>query len=104
MDARVSYEDPRRDGFFGPKIVDRVVTLAVRTRFSTSSTPPLSGEWTRSVRDTVSYDRLESIEMPGVPMTHGSQPAQGVWQGLLEPLIVVGSIGVAVLLLFAVRS
>lgn len=104
VDARVTYEDVRRDGLFGPKVVDRVVTLAVRTRYAASSAPPLSGEWARSVRDTVSYDRLESLEMPGVPMTQGIQPAQGVWQGVLEPLIVVGSIGVAIVLLFAVRS
>ena len=104
VDARVTYEDSRRDGLFGPRVVDRVVTLSVRTRYQTSSAQAATREWTRSVRDTVGFDRLESLEMPGLSMTQGVQPAQGLWQGLLEPLIVVGSIGVAVVLLFAVRS
>jgi hypothetical protein len=104
VDARVLYEDLRRDGWFGTRVMDRSVTLAVRMRFTERDGPGLRAEFSRSLRDTVEVDLRESLELPGVPMSTGTLPPQGVWQDLMEPLIIVGSIAVAVALLFAVRS
>lgn len=104
LESRVVFEEPRRDGIFGPKITDRVVRLSVRAKIEVSTRPPFFQEFTREVRDTVSLSELERLETPGLLMTKGTAPSQGFFGDLLEPLILLGSLGVAVYLLFAVRS
>jgi hypothetical protein len=54
--------------------------------------------------DTVSASDITSIEHPNVPATHASLPSEGFFSGWAEPLVVVGSIVVAVFLLFTIRS
>ena len=54
--------------------------------------------------DTIEYAALSSIENPGVPMTKGKLPSEGFFSTEFEPLVVLGTIAVAVILLFSVRS
>jgi hypothetical protein len=104
LEPRVLFEEPRRDGIFGPKIIDRVVRLSVRAKIEVPARPALFQEFTREARDTVLLSELERLETPGLLMTKGTAPSQGFFGDLLEPLILLGSLGVAVYLLFAVRS
>jgi len=44
------------------------------------------------------------LETPGIPATRGALPSPGVFSSLVEPVVLVGSIAVAIVLLFSVRS
>jgi hypothetical protein len=104
LESRVLFEEPRRDGFFGPKIIDRIVHLSVRAKIEVSTRAPLFQEFRGEARDTVRVSELERLETPGLLITRGIVPSQGFFGDLLEPLILLGSVGVAVYLLFAVKS
>ncbi len=103
-EAQVVLEDPRRDGFLGPKIVDRLVTLAGRAKASREGVPAAYYDVSRSLRDTVLLSAVESLESPTLRFTKAALPRQGLFDSLIEPLVVLGAVGVAVYLLFAVRS
>lgn len=103
LDARVEYDNIRRNGFLGRKMVDRIVRVAVRVKLEGGGGTRYR-EFQKEARDTVAVADIEHLETPGMPMTHGSLPPQGFFDDLIEPVIFLGSIGVAVYLLFAVRS
>ncbi len=103
-EARVYLEDIRRDGFLGPRIADRVVVLGGRAKAWRAGSPPLYLDATRSLRDTVRLSGVESLENPPLSFTQIVIPREGFFDSLLEPVIVLGAVGVAVYLLFAVRS
>ena len=103
LDARVQYDNIRRDGFLGRKIVDRIVRIAVRVKIEERGGTRFR-EFQKEARDTVSVSDVDRLETAGLPMTRGSLPPEGFFDDLIEPAIFLGSIGVAVYLLFAVRS
>jgi hypothetical protein len=102
----VRYSDARSDGLFGETIVDREVVVTV----STTMINRISGELlvNRDIsgtrRDTVAVSRIKSLENPNITVTQGELPAEGFFSNLAGPLIVLGALGVAVYLLFHVRS
>jgi hypothetical protein len=105
-DARVAYANLRRDGFLGQRVLDRNVKLTLRGKIVDRRTGALLSirEWTEEQDDVVGISQIESLETPGVPMTKGTVPPEGFFSGLAEPLVVLGAIAVAVVLLFSIRS
>jgi hypothetical protein len=102
----VEYSAVRRDGLFGSKVADRSVLLTLRLKAWKASTGALlfSGEVTKVAHDTVGVSQLERLETPGLEMTRGIPPPEGLFSSLLEPIILIGAIAVGVYLLFTVRS
>ena len=105
-DMRVQLENPRRPGLFSARLVDRTVTLALWGKIVDRTTGKLLvGEtWREQCTDTVCVEDLERLETPGVPATRGVMPEEGLFSSWLEPLILLGAVGVAVFLLFTSRS
>ncbi len=103
-EARVYLEDIRRDGFLGPRVADRVVVLGGRAKAWRAGSAPLYLDATRSLRDTVRLSGVERLESPPLIFTKIAIPREGFFDSVLEPVIVLGAVGVAVYLLFAVRS
>lgn len=103
-EARVFLEDVRRDGFLGPRMADRVIVLAGRAKASGEGVPAAYYDVTRSLRDTVLLSAVERLETPELSFTKATMPRLGFFDSLLEPVVVLGAVGVAVYLLFAVRS
>ncbi len=103
-EARVYLEDIRRDGIFGPRIADRVVVFGGRAKAWRAGSAPLYLDAARSLRDTVRLSGVEGLESPPLSFTKIAIPREGFFDSLLEPVIVLGAVGVAVYLLFAVRS
>lgn len=106
LDYGVKYDNLRRDGILGGRFVDRIVRVRVRTRFAERASGRVLWE---SDADTTAVDSIavadiSGIEHPNVVATHGVVPAEGFFSGWAEPLVVVGSIVVAVFLLFSIRS
>lgn len=105
-DARVVYANIRRDGLFGPKIVDRTVRLRLSTKMvdGAEGGTVRTADIEESRTDTIRVADIPQVENSAVPLTKGTLPREGFFASLAEPLIVVGSVAVAVLLLFHVRS
>jgi hypothetical protein len=105
-DLRVELVNPRRPGLFSARVVDRRVMLALWGKIvDRTSGRLLVGEtWREQCTDTVCVEDLERLETPGVPATRGVLPSEGLFSSLLEPLILLGAVGVAVFLLFSSRS
>ena len=102
----VTYEDARRTWIFGEQVMDRTVRLAGTVKFVEVGTGAIlvSRPFTSSVRDTVPVVGFESLESPGIPSTHGVPPPSGMFSSLVEPIVLIGSVAVAVYLLFSVRN
>ena len=47
---------------------------------------------------------IRELENPNLPVTQGTLPTGGFFSSFAEPLIVLGAVAVAMLLLFSVRS
>jgi hypothetical protein len=105
-DAHVKYSNVRREGLLGSRVVDRTTVLSLWLRVSSTKEGAFVVDtvWHGEHADTVSVDLVDRLESPAVSATHASLPSEGFFSSWLEPLILVGSIGVAVLLLFTVRS
>jgi hypothetical protein len=102
----VAYRDLRRTWFLGSQVVDRGVQLTVWTKLfeRKSGTVLAARESMRSFADTVFVSDIETLETPGIPATRGTLPSAGVFSSFVEPVVLVGSIAVAIVLLFSVRS
>lgn len=102
----VTYEDARRTWMFGEQIMDRTVSVAGSIKLVEQGSGAIlaSRPFAASVRDTIAVVGCESLESPGIPATHGILPAPGAFSSLVEPLVLVGSVAVAVYLLFSVRN
>jgi hypothetical protein len=105
-DLGVSYSDARSDGIFGETVVDRVVHVTVSTRILISLTGEvvLDNDLTGNRRDTIAMSMISTLENPNIAVTRGELPSEGFFSGVAGPLIVLGALGVAVFLLFHVRS
>jgi hypothetical protein len=102
----VKYSNIRRDGFLGTKIVDRSFNLQLTTKIldRRSGTILFQSDVEDSASDTIALSQIEQVENPAILMTKGVVPREGFFSNVAEPLILLGSIAVAVLLLFNVRS
>jgi hypothetical protein len=102
----VTYENARRTWLFGEQIVDRRVTLngSVKLVEQGTGSIPVARTFSVTLRDTVPVVSLESLETPGIPATHAIAPASGFFPSFVEPFVLIGSVAVAVYLLFSVRS
>ena len=102
----VLYENLRRTWFLGSQIVDRSVHLTVWMKLVERKTGTVlaARETMRSFTDTVGVADVETLETAGIPATRGTLPSAGLFSSLVEPVVLVGSIAVAIVLLFSVRS
>ena len=63
-----------------------------------------TGSALREQRDTIAAGDAAALETEGIPSTRARIPEGGWLDDFLEPLILAGAVGVAVVLLFTVRS
>ena len=104
--AHVDYENIRRQGFLGSKIIDRIVTIVVSAKMVDLQKGDIlfARDFEKASRDTIQLSDVERVENPSLPLTRGVVPGEGFFSNLAEPLVMLGAIGVAVYLLFTVRS
>jgi hypothetical protein len=102
----VVYENARRTWLFGEQVVDRFVSVSGSVKLVEQRTGAIlvSRSFAAAMRDTVPVVSLESLETPGIPATHALAPASGFFPSFVEPFVLIGSVAVAVYLLFSVRS
>ncbi len=104
-DLSIRYEEPRGDAVFGERVVDRLVVLSLDVTVIRQGTTLISNErFSETARDTVRMDDIERIENVLIPASKGAMESDGFFSTILEPVALIGAIGVAVFLLFHVRS
>jgi hypothetical protein len=105
-DVQIRYDDVSREGLFGSKTAHRSVrmTVAVRVTRGSSGERLLNTDLLREHSDRILLAEIPSVEHPTLTIARGSLEPEGMFQGVAEPLILIGAIGVAVFLLFHVRS
>lgn len=102
----VRYSDSFQDGFLGTRKTVRTVWAGFSCVVSAAPRGDvrLSYAFASSISDTVRVDDIPSLESSSVRSTQGSPPSDGFLDRIVEPFIIVGATGVAVYLLFNIRS
>lgn len=101
-EATVSYGDLFRDGFLGQYKVPRRLQLSGSGNLTGGSITTHNFNFTYA--DTIAVDSISTYENQAYPFTHARLPSEPFFSGLLEPVIVVGTAALAVILFFTIRS
>ncbi len=99
----VEYSNPYKDGFFGNLLIERKINIDATLILSERSgikTIDLSN----SYKDTVEVENISRLENPAIPFTQSTIPELPLFSNLLEPIIVVGTLIVTIILFFTIRS
>jgi hypothetical protein len=104
MDVR--YDKMFRDGLFGAKKVRRTVSVSMSYQTLKSRGGEISSADVieRAAVDTVAVDEVPDLEHADLKSTRGELPSDQFLDKVIEPFIIIGATGVAVYLLFHVRS
>jgi hypothetical protein len=89
-----------RDGFLGPFLVQRKISLKGNYFYSGSG----KQEFSFIITDTVKVDDIKNLENISHKFTSGSLPPEPFFTGLFEPVVALGTAAAAVILFFTVRS
>lgn len=100
---KVNYSDPFKDRFFGSIYFQREVALNGAALISNSG-KIASIQLNQTFNDTIAIDQIGYIEDRGIPFTQATTPEMPLFSNLLEPIIVVGTLIVTIILFFTVRS
>lgn len=99
----VEYSNPYKDGFFGNLLIERKIHIDAALILSERAgikTIDLSN----SYKDTVEVENISRLENPAIPFTQSTIPELPLFSNLLEPIIVVGTLIVTIILFFTIRS
>lgn len=99
-----NYGESFKDGFFGDYYVVRSVVVQGSAIISNSEKIFSSIDFIKAYRDTIKIEEIPALENESLPFTKSQIPPPPVFSNLLEPIIVVGTLIVTVILLFTIRS
>ena len=104
LDLRFS--DAWQDGLFGTSFTERAVRASLRCAIwpRSGGAPLVSQEFEASIIDTIRVDDAGLVQNPAVASTVRKAPAGSFLDDLAEPFLIVGATGVAVYLLFNIRT
>lgn len=104
VSANVEYKDSFSNGLFGGTLLQREVTLNGSILVPSENGIIKPVRFSEAATDTVKLDELNTIESQTLPFTQAKVPSLPLLSNLWEPIIVVGTLIVTVILLFTVRS
>ncbi len=102
--AKVEYKNSFADGLFGGARVERYISVNGFFTITKSNTINQPVEFTKTLKDTVSTGEISAIENQSLPFTQAPIPSMPLLSNLWEPIAVVGTLIITVILLFTVRS
>src|ERR1035438_497439 len=94
------YTNIFRDGFLGPFLVQREISLKGNYFYSGSG----KKDFSFSSNDTVKVDDIKNLENISFKFTNGTLPPETFFTGLFEPMVALGTAAAAVILFFTVRN
>lgn len=98
----VEYSEPERESIFGDFFSERKCTL--EGSYASNKSSKTINKFSLSYADTLVYESIEKVENKGLPFTAGNRPEAPLFDSLLEPIVLIGSGVVAIVLFFTVRS
>jgi hypothetical protein len=100
------YTDLHRDGFLGTKKVTRNISAKLDCRIldKRSAVYKLNDSFSQSFSDTVKIDDIDALQSDGGTSPRGTVPSGDVLDRIVEPFIIIGATGIAIYLLFNIRS
>ncbi|MDR3611909.1 MAG: hypothetical protein P4L27_15165 [Ignavibacteriaceae bacterium] len=104
--AVTEYSDLFRNGFLGPYMVQRKLSLKGNYFITTPGkiNSNHSSEFIYYQMDSVQVDELKNLENNSFKFTNGTIPPEPFFTGLFEPVFALSTAAAAVILFFTVRS
>lgn len=104
--AMVHYHNMFRGSLFGEKKVERSITVEFSAKVlkNPSGKVVFAGLKQGSYHDTVAAKTIENLSSPGIRATYANLPPETFFDRIVEPLVIVGTIGVLMYLFFTIRS
>ena len=104
ISVNVEYKNSYSDGLFAEIALEREIKINGSVSIIKSNRIIKPFGFTETGMDTVQLDEITDIEDKSVPFTLGQIPSQPLLSTFWEPIVVVGTLIAAVILLFTVRS
>ena len=101
---KVEYKNPFSDGLFGGLMLEREISFNYSLTITNADKTIKSFSYTENKTDTVKLDEISGLENQTLPFTQSSIPSTPLLSNLWEPIIVVGTLIVTIVLLFSIRS
>ncbi|MFA5803566.1 MAG: hypothetical protein WC879_02885 [Melioribacteraceae bacterium] len=101
---KVEYRNPFSDGLFGGLLLERKITFYYSLTITGTDKTIKSFSYLENQIDTVKVDEISGLENKTLPFTQSSIPSTPLLSNLWEPIIVVGTLIVTIVLLFSIRS
>ena len=104
--VQIQYSEPNTWDVFKEAKVERIIQLSIEGQIYNSKDNKvlLPIKTSKYFSDPIYYDQIEELEQSPYPFTNGKKADISSWQKIIEPVIVVSSVLVVVLLLFTQRS
>lgn len=100
----VEYRDIRKNGMFSEAVVDRIVTATFTSEIIAGGSVVFAGTTNGRASDTVEENRIPDLESGAAQFTRGTVPDLRSLDRFIEPFVIIGATGAAILLFFQVRS
>ena len=101
---KVEYKNPFSDGLFSSLLAEREISLNSTFTITGIDKKINSYGFNETKIDTVKLDEIHSLENPTLPFTQSEIPSSPLLSNLWEPILVVGTLIITIVLLFSVRS
>ena len=102
--VKVEYKNPFSDGLFGGLMLGREISFDYSLTITGTDKTIKSFSYLENQIDTVKLDEKSGLENKTLPFTQSSIPSTPLLSNLWEPIIVVGTLIVTIVLLFSIRS
>jgi hypothetical protein len=102
----IVYSDPYSNGLFGEEFTGRTVQVFLRGQLYDAQSGRIyaSIDTAGVFSDEIGYGSVAEKEISDYGFTHGSRQGYSLWEVYLEPILVVSSVAVVVLLFFTQRN
>ncbi len=100
----VEYRNIRKNGMFSDAVVDRIVTASFTSEITAGGNVIFARTTSGSETDTVEEHRIADLESGSTQIMRGVVPDLRSFDRFIEPFVIIGATGAAILLFFQVRS
>lgn len=101
---KVEYKNPFSDGLFGGLLLEREISFDYSLTITRTDKSIKPFSYQENQIDTVKLDEISGLENQTLPFTQSSIPSMPLLSNLWEPIIVVGTLIITIVLLFSIRS
>jgi len=101
---KVEYKNPFSAGLFGGLLSEREISFNYSLTITGTDKTIKSFSYIENQIDTVKLDEISGLENKTLPFTQAPIPSTPLLTNLWEPIIVIGTLIVTIVLLFSIRS